>query len=403
MSIFKYRGYTIEGKVATGTVESTTLETAFETLRTQEIYPSIITPVGDQTPWKKRMTFQRQIRISDIALFTRRLATLLEASVPLHESLSALAREERNRSFKIMLGDITVAVSEGASLSAALNKAPNVFRENYRAMVAAGEAGGALADVLEKLADFLEHQEHIQRSVMTASIYPLLMAGTGTAVILFLLTFVIPQITSIFSQNNAALPFITIGLLFVSSTLRKGWWIILLFLVGISLLYKKQLESAAFRGKRDALLLKIPLIGNLISTLALAQLTRTLSLLLASGVPLLQALDISTKALTNQSYRSALIKTQEAVAEGIPLSVALGSSPLFPGIVTHLISVGERSGSLEHTLQIVATRYEKEFEESTKRYLNILEPVMILVMGLVVELVVIAVLLPIFQLNQLIM
>ena len=403
MLSFNYLGYRADGSQVRGTFDATSADAVQEQLNRQGIFPSSITQRQVKKSWFRHFLHYHVISVRDTALFTRRLATLLEAAVPLHEALAALVREEKNQHFHKILKEITAAVAEGASLSVALNKSPEVFKDSYRAMVAAGEAGGALAEVLKKLADFLEHQEKLQRSVTTASIYPLFMAVTGSAVVLFLLAFVIPQITGIFAHNNAALPFITVILLFVSGTLRKLWWVLILLIIVTITIYRRLSTKKRFLAHRDAYILNLPIVGNLIKTLALAQMTRTLSLLLASGVPLLQALDISKQTVSNRIYQTTMADARIAVAEGTALSAALANSPLFPGILTHLLAVGEKSGSLDHTLHIAASRFEEEFEEATKRYLSLLEPLMILTMGLLVGTVVIAVLLPIFQLNQLIM
>lgn len=402
MPSYQYKGYSADGAAIAGTLEAVSVRAARDHLRQQGILAS---ELGEaQTVASKDLfsSFKRRIPVSELALFTRRLATLAAASVPLHEALTALHQQERHPELKAVLGRVKARLAEGASLARALTDEPQVFKENYIAMVAAGEAGGALETVLLRLADFLERQEALRRTVTSSMAYPLLMALVGSGVMLFLLTFVIPKITGIFSSSKATLPLLTVALLFVSNTLRKLWWL-LLGLVGSAVwLYGRYSKQPRFQAWKDQRLLHLPLIGPLIQTLVLARFSTILALLLDSGVPLLKSLEISSDAVVNRAYQAVLLQARTAISEGASLAATLSGSSLFPPMLLHLIAVGEKSGTLVESLTTAGQSFEREFESSTTRLVSLLEPLMILAMGLVVGLVVMAVLLPIFELNQLI-
>lgn len=402
MPTFCYKGYAADGRMQAGRVEADSVRTARDQLRRQNILASEISTEQSNQGTNLFSRFRRRIPVAELSLFTRRLATLTTASVPLHEALAALHQQERHPELQSVLGRVKTRLSEGSTLARALGEEPQVFKENFVAMVAAGEAGGALDKVLLRLADFLERQEELRRTVSSAMAYPILMALVGSGVMLFLLTFVIPKITGIFVDSKATLPFLTIALLAISTALRKTWWLLLLLAAGAGWLYQRLSLRPDFLAARDHWLVRLPLFGKLLQTLMLARFSGILGLLLSSGVPLLKSLEISSEAVVNRTYRSVIAEARNAVAEGGTLSGTLTNSPLFPPILTHLISVGERSGTLVESLETAGHSFEREFESSTTRLVSLLEPIMILVMGLVVGLVVIAVLLPIFQLNQLI-
>lgn len=402
MPTFRYKGYRANGQATSGTLEADSLRTAREHLRQQEILPAELTSDETQPPQGIIQRFRRRIQIAQLSLFTRRLATLVAANVPIHEALTALHEQEQHAELRSILNRIKARLAEGAPLARALAEEPQVFRPSYVAMVAAGEASGALDHVLERLADFLERQEELRRTVTGALAYPLLMALVGSGVMIFLLAFVIPKITGVFADNRTALPLLTVALLTVSSLLRKGWWLLMLGGAALLYCYGRLSRKESFLAARDRWLLKLPVVGRLVQTLALARFARILSLMLGSGVPLLRALEISSEAVVNRSFRTLLAEARSAVVEGSSLSAVLTKSPLFPPLLTHLIAVGERSGTLETSLETAGQSFEREFTAATGRLMALLEPLLVLAMGLAVGLVVIAVLLPIFELNQLI-
>jgi general secretion pathway protein F len=269
-------------------------------------------------------------------------------------------------------------------------------------MVAAGEASGALDAVLERLADFLEEQEQVRGRVTSALAYPILMVLVGGGVMLFLLTAVIPKIITIFEDSKAALPLITIALIKLSHFLRGWWWIPAGLAIASVPLYRKAMLRDDLRLKRDSLLLRIPVAGSMLQRLILSRFARVLGLLLSSGVPIIRALEITSEVLVNRVYRAFLREVMEEVAQGGSLSGSLRKSPLFPPLHVHLTAVGEKSGALEAMLLKAGIAYEREFNAGLTRLMGLMEPLLVLAMGVAVGTVVLAVLLPIFEMNQLI-
>lgn len=400
MPIFRYKGYGKDGKETVGTLTADTPRGAREKLKTDGILATAIDAEAAAPP--DGFALRRRVGLPELALLTRRLATLVGASMPLYEAVATLVEQERPGELRSVLIRVKERLAEGKGLAAALAEESTLFNESYISMVAAGEASGALDTILERLADFLEEQEAIRSRVTTALAYPLLMAVVGSGVMLFLLAFVIPKITTVFADNKAALPLITIVLLKVSTILRKGWWLLLLAGAAGVVAYKKLMKSADFHLKRDEFLLKLPLFGALMQKLLLARFARILGLLLSSGVPVIKAMEITGEAVVNRAYRLFLSDARSELMEGGKLSATLSRSPLFPPLLIHMIGIGEQSGTLDAMLNKAGTAFEREFDTATTRFMALLEPVMVLSMGLAVGFVVVAVLLPIFQLNQLV-
>jgi general secretion pathway protein F len=316
--------------------------------------------------------------------------------------MGSLCEQEENGPLRQALVRVKERIAEGASLSRALAAEPDIFGESYVSMVAAGEAGGALDAVLERLADFLEEQEQVRSKVTSALAYPLLMILVGGGVMLFLLTVVIPRIVTIFEDSKAALPLITIILIKVSHFLQGYWWIPTILIIASVPLYRNAMKRDDLRLQRDALLLRLPMAGGMLQRLILSRFARVLGLLLSSGVPIMKALEITGEVVVNRVYRSYLRGVMEEVAQGGSLSGSLKKSPLFPPLLVHLAGVGEKGGNLEEMLVKAGVAYEREFSTRLTRLMGLMEPLLVLAMGLAVGIVVLAVLLPIFELNQLI-
>ena len=307
----------------------------------------------------------------------------------------ALPSEENKGFWKNVLVDIKERVAAGSSFSKTLEGYNSIFPEFYVNMVAAGEAGGNLDRVLGRLADYLEAQSSLRSKIRTSMVYPVFMICIAFIVLSFLFAFVIPKITSIFKDTGSALPFITVGLITISDIFQKYWWLLIgLLLGGIFGFRRLKKKNRLFL---DGLLLKLP--GNIAQSLYFGRFTRTLAFLLEGGIPVLRALDLSAKSLGNKLLEMKVIEAGKRVAEGARLSASLEG---FPPVLLQLISTGERSGQLTEILESAADSYEEEFSRRVQRALSLLEPAMILFMGFVVGLIVLAVLLPIFQLNQLI-
>ena len=322
--------------------------------------------------------------------------------MPLFEAMGSLYEQEESGQLKQVLARVRDRIAEGAALSRALAAEPRIFSESYVSMVAAGEASGALDAVLERLADFLEEQEQVKSRVVSALAYPILMVLVGSGVMLFLLTMVIPKIVVIFEESKAALPLITVILIKLSHFLRGWWWIPAGLAIGSVPLYRSAMRRDDLRMKRDRLLLRLPVAGGMLQHLLLSRFARVLGLLLSSGVPIIRALEITSEVLVNRVYRTFLHEVMEEVAQGGSLSGSLKKSRLFPPMLVHLAGVGEKGGTLEEMLLKAGIAYEREFSARLTRLMGLMEPLLVLGMGVAVGVVVMAVLLPIFEMNQLV-
>jgi general secretion pathway protein F len=390
MPIFQYKGYRNDGSEAAGTIEANSQKDAVLKLKESGLYPKNV----QGALYKKGVGLFRTPDVSVLPPTTRQLSTLLSAGVTLMEALSSIA-EENKGFWKNVLVDIKERVAAGSSFSKTLEGYNSIFPEFYVNMVAAGEAGGNLDRVLGRLADYLEAQSSLRSKIRTSMVYPVFMICIAFIVLSFLFAFVIPKITSIFKDTGSALPFITVGLITISDIFQKYWWLLIGLLLGGIFGFRRLKERN--RLFLDRLLLKLP--GNIAQSLYFGRFTRTLAFLLEGGIPVLRALDLSAKSLGNKLLEMKVIEAGKRVAEGARLSASLEG---FPPVLLQLISTGERSGQLTEILESAADSYEEEFSRRVQRALSLLEPAMILFMGFVVGLIVLAVLLPIFQLNQLI-
>ncbi|MDD2852468.1 MAG: type II secretion system inner membrane protein GspF [Desulfuromonadaceae bacterium] len=402
MPTFRYKAYSATGSSVSGSIEADSERLAVQQLKGKGLLPREVTETGGIADKPGALSLRRAVPADQLALFTRRLATLVASSIPLFEAMGSLCEQEENGPLRQSLVRVKERIAEGAALSRALAAEPAIFGESYVSMVAAGEAGGALDAVLERLADFLEEQEQVRSKVTSALAYPILMVFVGSGVMLFLLTVVIPRIVTIFEDSKAALPLITIILIKVSHFLQGYWWIPTTLIIVSIPLYRKAMKRDDLRLKRDDLLLRLPLAGEMLQRLILSRFARVLGLLLSSGVPIMKALEITGEVVVNRVFRSFLRGVMEEVAQGESLSGSLKKSPLFPPLLVHLASVGEKSGNLEEMLVKAGIAYEREFSTRLTRLMSLMEPLLVLAMGFAVGIVVLAVLLPIFELNQLI-
>jgi general secretion pathway protein F len=385
-----------------GVIDADSERQAVQQLKGKGLLPREVIEAGTTETAGRSFSFNRGVAAADLALLTRRLATLVAASVPLFEAVGSLLEQEAGGQLKQVLARVRDRIAEGAALSRALAAEPRIFGESYVSMVAAGEASGSLDVVLERLADFLEEQEQVRSRVVSALAYPILMMLVGGGVMVFLLAFVIPKIVVIFEDSKAALPIITIALIKLSHLLRNWWWIPAGMAIVSVPIYRKAMRVDDLRLKRDTLLLRLPLAGEMLQRMILSRFARVLGLLLSSGVPIIRALDITGEVVVNRAYRSMLRDVMEEVAQGGSLSASLRKRALFPPLLVHLTGVGEAGGTLEQMLLKAGVAYEREFSTRLTRLMGLMEPLLVLGMGLAVGIVVMAVLLPIFEMNQLI-
>ncbi|MEA5115032.1 MAG: type II secretion system inner membrane protein GspF [Geobacteraceae bacterium] len=402
MPTFRYSAFRGDGSPVSGIMEADSYQDALHSLKAEGIYPRELSETADVPGGRWSIFFRKRVSLPELSLMTRRLSTLLGASVPVHEAVATLCEQEEKSEMKGVLSRIRSRLAEGGTLARAMGGEPDVFSESYVSMVAAGEASGSLDTILDRLADFLEDQEAVRSRIITSLAYPVLMSIVGTAVVLFLLAFVIPRIVVIFQQNKAALPLITIILIRTSTMLRDWWWLLLLAAAGVLFWYRRLMGRESFRLRRDAWLLKMPVVGRLTTRLVLSRFARILALLLSSGVPVIRALEITGDVVVNRRYRNALAGSREELAQGGSLSASLRDRTLFPPLLVHMISVGEKGGAMEEMLAKAGSAFEKEFVSTVTRFMSLLEPLLVLAMGVVVGIMVIAVLLPIFELNQLV-
>lgn len=341
-----------------------------------------------------------RIGVAEIALVTRQMATLLGAGITLINTLSAIVDQVESEQLKKIYGQIKTEVNEGSSLADAMGKHPKVFGNLYISMVRAGEASGALDTVLLRLADFTEAEAKLKAKVMSAMLYPLIMIGVGSIIMIILFVVVIPRITKIFDQVKAELPLQTKLLIFIADMI-KGYWFILFPAIGLSIwLFFQWKKSKNGRPKWDAFSLRAPLFGSVVRLVAIARFSRTLATLLRAGVPVLKALDITKDVLNNVRLADVVAEAREAIREGDSIAAPLKKSGEFPPIVVHMVATGEQSGQLEQMLEHVADNYDFQVDQKVGKLTTLIEPIMIVGMGVAVAFIVFSILMPILQLSQ---
>ncbi len=388
MPVFKYRGYNQHGTAAQGVIEADGPKDAALKIKSKGIFPKEISEAVSS----RKNTLFRKHSPQALANITRRLSTLLSSGVPILEAISALSVEQKSE-WRTILTDIKDRVSGGSSLARALQAHPAIFPDFYSGMIAAGESSGKLTDVLLKLADYTENEINIKSKVKTALVYPLFMACVSVAIVLFLFTFVIPKITKIFEESAATLPFITIVVMWISTALKNFWWLLIALAAGMVLIFRKIRQTK--KELIDALLLKDP--TGILMGLYMLRFSMTMGFLLSGGLPILRAMQLTSRATGNVVLGKKISSAENLVSQGAKLSTSLEG---FPPTLIQIIATGEQTGRLPEVLQKTAESYESDFERKLQGLISILEPSLILIMGLVVGIIVVSVLLPIFELNQ---
>jgi general secretion pathway protein F len=390
MPIFYYKGYRPDGSSASGTLEADGLQDAIAAVRARGIYPKNV----DEYRHREKKWSRGGRDDAILPHITRQLSILLSSGVPLIDALRSLS-EEKTGFWRGVLVGIRESVAGGASLSRAMESEKQIFPEFYVNMVAAGEQSGALDQVLVRVADFLEQQAAVRSKIRMAMVYPLFMASVGFIVMSFLFTFVVPKIVKIFENTKSALPFITVALIWISNLFVHYWWVLALLAAAAGFGWKKVVKK--YRRRIDSVKLRLP--GRVMQSLYYGRFARTLGFLLGGGLPMLKSLELAAKSAGNVIVEERVTQAAKRVAEGARLSVSLDE---FPSVLLQLIATGEKSGTLSEVLEKAADSYEEDFERKVQKALSLLEPSMILAMGLMVGFIVLAVLLPIFQLNQLV-
>jgi len=401
VAIFDYTGFNQQGKNSKGSLEASSKRAALDVLRDKGIYVSTLEE-QQKTVTRRRWSLPRRSRlpVNDLATTTRLLATLLQAGVPLDEALQSVIEQVENPAQNRLYTQVREQVRQGSSLFQALADQGRSFPDLYQRMVQVGENSGSLDQVLLRLADFLEEQARLHSRTVSALAYPVLMAIVGCGVLLFLLSFVVPKITRMLTDLGQALPLPTRLLITGSDLFSTYSWLVALLIGGGIFALIRYRRTSAGRLKLDALTLKLPLIGRIQREIATARFSRTLGTLLQSGVPLLNALEISCGLLSNRVLRQTIENTAVEVREGASLADPLKRSGVFPPLLAQMTAVGERSGNLEEMLIKVADSQDRQVEITLSGLLSLLEPLMILAMGGIIGFIVLAVLLPIFQASQ---
>ncbi|MBW2467080.1 MAG: type II secretion system inner membrane protein GspF [Deltaproteobacteria bacterium] len=407
MPVYEYTALDRGGKNITGIIDADSTVVARQKLRASGKYPVQVretTPKAKTEPggsYSFPAIFNR-ISDDDIHALTRQLATLLNAGIPLVAALDALMEQTTGAALKKIIAQIKESVNEGNSLTASLSRHQKLFSNIYINMVRAGEASGSLDVVLERLADFGEHQQALKGRFKAALVYPIFMALIGAGVLFFLLSFVVPNLTRIFTEMKQVLPLPTTILIWFSDFMRSYWWVILAIIVAVIAIIKEAVKKPKGRYIWDTLKLRLPVIGQINRKIALSRFGRTLGSLLQSGVPLITSLQIVRNIVNNVLIGDVIDDAMDDIQAGKSLSLALSRSVWFPPVFRQMVSVGEQSGDLEGMLHKIADAYEREVETRITGMTALIEPVMILLMAVVVGFIVISILLPIFEMNQMI-
>jgi general secretion pathway protein F len=399
---FRYQAYNVEGKLHKGVLEADSARQARSLLRDQGLTPHRVEVIAANDPAAGARFRPIKLSSTELTQLTRGLASLLEAGLTIEQAFNALIEQAENERTRQVLAALRGEVIAGNSVAKALASFPNVFSELYRTLVAAGESSGQLPRVLTKLSDYLEDRQQLRAKLSLALIYPSIVTIVAVVVVGALLVYVLPQVVQVFQHAHQNLPILTRALIALSVFLQATWvaWIVLAAAASIGLRFA--LKRASSREAIHNFLWRAPLIGRVLRHLDAARLAATLSILVGSRVPILQALDAGTGVMTLVPMRSALTTAARGVREGMPLARALGATQAFPPVMVHLIASGEASGRLDEALERAARQQQNDIATRLAAFVALFEPAMILAMGGVVLVIVLAILLPIFQLNQLV-
>lgn len=417
MAIYAWKGLSASGKNVAGTRDSDGPKSLRQALRKEGVFITEVREVvgGKQAKQalgsggasggkglKREIDFKgmfERIKPQDVAVFTRQLGTLLHAGIPLAEAMAALAEQSDNKKLQLILAGIRQKVNEGGSLAEAMTAHPKVFPDLYTNMVRSGETAGNLDAVLFRLSDFMDAQIELRSKVSSAMAYPILMTIVGSLVLGFLMTVVVPPIAAIFADSGKALPWNTQLLVIIADIVGGYWWIVLPILIVTVVLVRRWMRKPKGRAFMDRVKLRLFLVGKLIRYIAVARFARTLATMLASGVPVLTALEIVKRVLNNSVLEKVVEDARIAIREGESIAATLKKSGQFPSMMCHMVAVGERSGQLEAMLENVASAYERDVSVEVGRLTSILAPLMIVVMAVGVGFIVFSILMPIIDMG----
>jgi len=406
MPAYSFEAMQHDGKVRRGVIEADTAKAARSLLRSQALVPLDVNPVSAAAPGSARSVLQtplfggRVFNATRLAIWTRQIAGLVGAGLPLERALTALSDEAEDEKQRNLVAALRAEVNGGTSFARALAQHPHEFSEIYIAVIGAGEQSGHLGLVLERLADDLEESQTLKSKLVGAALYPAIVTLVAIVIVMFLVGYVVPQVANVFAGTKRALPFLTVAMLSISGFVRSYGWAVLGALVAAAFAVRLALRQDSFREKFDATTLQLPLVGRLARDYNAARFASTLAMLAGAGVPILKALQAAAETLSNRAMRADALDALLLVREGAPLASAMAQKKRFPGLVSMFARLGEQTGQLPVMLQRAARQLSTEVQRRAMALATILEPLLIVAMGLVVMLIVLAVLLPIIQLNQ---
>ncbi len=405
MPAFAYSALDSKGREQKGVLEGDTARQVRQSLREKQLSPLSVEETNsrsDNNQSSANAGFRGSIKNTDLALITRQIATLTSSGTTIADALDAVSRQTEKPRINALLVSIRSRVREGRTLAAAMSDFPRVFPEIYQATVAAGENSGHLDAVLERLADYTEDRQTTRQAVTKALIYPIFLVIAALAIVGFLLAYVVPQVIQVFEDMNQTLPVLTQIVIALSDFVQQWGMLMVIGVVSFVFLFRRAMRVEIFKLRVHSILLNIPVVSKLIRGLNTAQFAQTLSILAASGVEVLKALEISAQVISSRPMRSAVKTAAAQVREGSQLNKSLERTGYFPPMLVHLIASGEKSGQLDKMLAKAATHQERELNSILSLFLGILEPLIILIMGVLVLLIVLAILMPIFELNSLV-
>lgn len=404
MAAFEYLALDARGKQKKGVLEGDTPRQVRQALREQSLTPMSVEQIatrGKSQNSAPSLGLRRSLSGSELSLVTRQLATLVQAGLPLEEALEAIGdQSEHPRTKSIVLG-VRARVREGYSLAGSLAEFPQAFPAMFRATIDAGEQSGKLDGVLERLADYTENRQNLSQKARSALIYPVLLVIMSIVVVAFMLSYVVPKVVSVFTSTGAELPWLTQALIAASEFVQSYWWLLLAGSIALVVAVRYVLSRPGPKARWHGVQLKLPLFGRLTRGLNTARFMRTLSILASSGVPVLDSLRIAGEVISNVPMRRAVDDAAVRIREGAPISRSLKQQGVFPPMTIHLISSGEASGKLDDMLERAAVNQEREMDGLIAGLMSIVEPLVIVFMGVIVLTIVLAILLPIFNMNQL--
>ena len=398
MPIYQWKGRTVSGDVQTGEMTVGSQDEVLAQLRKKRIIVTYVREKSKPVSLKLKIRGASGVKIKELAVFTRQFATMINAGLPLVQCLDILSQQTENATFKGIIANVMNEVESGSTLAEALRKHPKVFDKLFTNMVQAGEAGGVLDDILLRLASYIEKAEALRRKVKSAMTYPVVVACVAIGATTFMLLFIIPTFAKIFTEFGGDLPLPTKIVMGLSSFLRGAWYILLGMLIAAVVLYRRYVATESGRRTVDKAMLSVPIFGDVLRKGSIARFTRTLGTLISSGVPILDGLEITAQTSGNKIIEEAIMATRGSIREGETIAQPLRQSKVFPPMVVQMIGIGEETGALDEMLNKIAAFYDDEVNTAVDTLTSVIEPIMIVVMGLLVGGMVVAMYMPMFKL-----